>query len=109
MNTYFLFRLEPFDEIHLSYDVNGKLCQSPTTNITEKVCTEDEIEYKVKQQVFVDHCIMDTTDAALSSQLDTKSSQDIFVNKGPHCHLTEKNIFCQMALCFFSFYKGSTI
>jgi len=74
--------LNPFDEISLSYDDNGRLCKSPTTNISEKVCEESDIKYKVKQQVFVDHCIMDTTDAALNSQLETKNSQDIFVNKG---------------------------
>jgi hypothetical protein len=74
--------LNPFDEINLNYDDNGKLCKSPTTNISERVCGENDIKYKVKQQVFVDHCIMDTTDAALNSQLETKNSQDIFVNKG---------------------------
>jgi len=74
--------LEPFDEISLNYDINGKLCKTPTSNISEKVCEENEIEYKVKQQVFVDHCIMDTVDAALTSQLETKDSKDIFVNKG---------------------------
>ena len=74
--------MEPFDEISLNYDINGKLCKTPTSNISEKVCEENEIEYKVKQQVFVDHCIMDTVDAALTSQLETKDSKDIFVNKG---------------------------
>ena len=79
--------MKPFDEINLNYDDNGKLCKSPTTNISEKVCEENEIKYKVQQQVFVDHCIMDTTDAALNSQLETKNSQDIFVNKG-NIHIT---------------------
>ena len=79
---FIFFRLNPFDEINLNYDDNGKLCKSPTTNISEKVCEENEVKYKVQQQVFVDHCIMDTTDAALNSQLETKNSQDIFVNKG---------------------------
>ena len=74
--------MNPFDEINLNYDDNGRLCKSPTTNISEKVCEESDIKYEVKQQVFVDHCIMDTTDAALNSQLETKNSQDIFVNKG---------------------------
>lgn len=74
--------LNPFDEINLDYDDNGRLCKSPTTNISERVCEESDIKYKVKQQVFVDHCIMDTPDAALNSQLETKNSQDIFVNKG---------------------------
>ena len=74
--------MEPFDEINLDYDDNGRLCKSPTTNISERVCEESDIKYKVKQQVFVDHCIMDTPDAALNSQLETKNSQDIFVNKG---------------------------
>jgi nicotinamidase/pyrazinamidase len=73
--------LNPFDEINLNYDDNGRLCKSPTTNISEKVCEESDIKYKVKQQVFVDHCIMDTPDAALNSQLETKNS-DIFVNNG---------------------------
>jgi len=74
--------LKPFDEIELNYDGNGKLCKAPTTNISEKICEESEIKYKVKQGVFVDHCIMDTEDAALSSKLETKNSEDIFVNKG---------------------------
>jgi len=74
--------LAPFDDIFLNYDVNGKLCKTPTSNISEKVCEENEIKYKVKQKVFVDHCIMDTPDAALSSQLECKESHDIFVNKG---------------------------
>ena len=82
VTRYYFFRLNPFDEINLNYDANGKLCKTPTTNISEKVCQDNDIKYKVKQQVFVDHCIMDTTDAALNSQLETKNSQDIFVNKG---------------------------
>ena len=78
----------------MNYDDNGRLCKSPTTNISEKVCEESDIKYKVEQQVFVDHCIMDTPDAALNSQLETKNS-DIFVNKGKslfHLHHLENSV-----------------
>ena len=85
--------LEPFDEINLDYDENGKLCKSPTTNISEKVCEENEVKYKVKQQVFGDHCIMDTKDSELNSQLETKNSQDIFVNKGYNCEVDSYSAF----------------
>jgi len=85
--------LEPFDEISLNYDINGKLCKTPTTNISERVCTEDEIEYEVKQQVFVDHCIMNTPDAALTSELEIKETQDIFVNKGNICDVDSYSAF----------------
>jgi len=85
--------LEPFDEISLNYDKSGKLCKTPSTNISERVCTEDDIEYRVQQQVFVDHCIMNTPDAALTSKLETKDSQDIFVNKGNICDVDSYSAF----------------
>ncbi len=76
--------MKVFDEITLQYDKDGNLCSDPsrkTSNITEKDCSEDEIEHTVKQQVFVDHCIMDTPDSALSQEL-VKQKNDIVVNKG---------------------------
>ena len=88
----FVFRLQPFDAVTLHYDKNGKLCKSTTTLIgAEKVCSEDEIEYTVDQSVFVDHCIMNTDDAALSSLLEKREDADIFVNKGYNPEVVHTN------------------
>jgi len=87
--------MKVFDEITLQYDKDGNLCSDPsrkTSNITEKDCSEDEIEHTVKQQVFVDHCIMDTPDSALSQEL-VKQKNDIVVNKGSNPEVDSYSAF----------------
>ena len=97
----FLFSLKPFDEITLKYDKDGKLCKSSTTNLSDIPCTEEDVEYTVDQQVFVDHCIMNTQDAALTTKLDLEEELDIYVNKGSNSEVRSWYYQCFIAVVDF--------
>lgn len=94
--------MNPFDEITLDYDEHGQLCKSQdrvTHNISEKAC--EKVKYRVNQQVFVDHCIMDTPDSQLSPELVVKADSDVIVNKGSNSQVKmRKNGFFPILSAF---------
>ena len=74
------------DVISLEYDQNGSLCHQPNEPTKEKVCTEDEIEHKLNQTLWPDHCVMNTPGANFGALLKTEDS-DLIIKKGFNCEV----------------------
>lgn len=70
--------------ILLQYDTKGKLCTQNNT------C--EEVAYNVTQVLWPDHCVINTTSAEFSSELDHKST-DVVVKKGYDCEVDSYSAF----------------
>ncbi|XP_052814452.1 nicotinamidase-like isoform X3 [Mya arenaria] len=68
---------QPFTAIDLLYTDNGTLCP---------VNSSCDSTHNISQTLWPDHCVINTTDAQLSSQLEQHPG-DIVVKKGYHCQV----------------------
>ena len=87
--SYYNFRFNIFGSIILEYDINGTLCQKPDSEWSSqwsKPCTEEEVEHKISQTLWPDHCVMDTEGASLAEDLIVKDS-DIYIKCGFRCEV----------------------
>ncbi|WAR11085.1 PNCA-like protein [Mya arenaria] len=68
---------QPFTAMDLQYTNNGTLCRDNSS------C---DASYNISQTLWPDHCVINTTDAKLSSQLKQRPG-DIVVRKGYNCQV----------------------
>ena len=80
------FRKEIFGNIVLKYDKNGRLCDS------KRNCKNEDIAHTINQTLWPDHCVKNTLDSQLSTQLDYRES-DIFIKKGFNCEIDSYSTF----------------
>jgi nicotinamidase/pyrazinamidase len=84
---------QPFQQIQLPYNAQGQLCISPGVNSTFAVnCGVGQATVTLTQTLWPDHCIINTTDAALYPDIIMQPS-DIVIQKGWRCQVDSYSAF----------------
>lgn len=81
-----------FDVIELDYNAEGELCNTTDILGDYAVYCDDDIEYKLEQTLWPDHCVIDTEDANFHPDLIQKDT-DVVVRKGYRCQVDSYSAF----------------